>query len=188
MHSKKVRWAFSGENTVIRYLLPVFMVLCASAASAQTEPPRPEPLVGVYACAATENDAERLACYDAAVGRMRQAETEGQFVAVDRQQVEAMRRESFGFALPNVANLFSRGGGGEEALDRLEFQVERVSARADGRHIFVMSDGQRWSQVEPRSASNVRAGDTVTVRRAALGSYMLSPERGGAAHRVRREN
>lgn len=172
----------------MRYAITALVLLFAPAAAAQTDsgqPPRPESLEGVYACAEVSDDAQRLACYDAAVGRMRQAESEGQFVAVDRGQVQTMRRESFGLTLPAITNLF--GGGDNDALDSIELQVERVLPRSDGRHVFVMSDGQRWTQVEPRRASNVRAGDTVTVRRAALGSYMLVGERGGLAHRVRRE-
>jgi len=172
----------------MRYVTAALVILCAAPAAAQdqqTEPP--QVVAGVYACAGVSNDAERLACYDNAVGRMRQAESEGQFVAVDRERAEVLRRESFGFTLPSVANLFG-GRGGDEVLDRIELDVERVLTRADGRHIFVMADGQRWVQVEPRRTSNVRAGDSVIVRRASLGSFMLVSERGGAAHRVRREN
>lgn len=174
----------------MRYALTALLILFASPAAAQSDsaqPPRPEALAGVYACAEIQDDAQRLACYDASVGRMRQAETEGQFVAVDRQQAESMRRESFGFSLPSITNVFRGGGDGEE-LDRVELQVDRILTRADGRRIFVMADGQRWVQVLAERASNVRAGDRVTVRRAALGSFMLVSERGGSAHRVRREN
>jgi hypothetical protein len=164
----------------------VVLILAAAPAAAQTEPdqPTPEALSGVYACAGIQTDAERLACYDAAVGRMRQAETEGQFVAVERAHVETMRRESFGFSLPSVGNLFGRG---DDEINRVELEIARVIGQADGRHVFVMSDGQRWVQIEPRRTGNVRPGDTVTIRRAALGSFMLVSERGGAAHRVRRE-
>lgn len=173
----------------MRYGIAALIFMAAPAAFAQTDSapsPRPEPLAGVYVCVEIADDSQRLDCYDAAVGRMRQAESEGQFVAVDREQVQTMRREAFGFQLPAVSNLF--GGGHDDGLDRIELQVERVIPRSDGRHVFVMSDGQRWAQIEARRANNVRAGDTVTVRRAALGSYMLAGERGGSAHRVRREN
>lgn len=174
----------------MRYVMAALVILCSASTTAHAQDQQaqsPEALAGVYACAGLADDAERLACYDAAVGRMRQAETEGQFVAVDRQQAESMRRESFGFSLPSITNVFRGGDGGGE-LDRVELQVDRILTRSDGRHIFVMADGQRWVQIEPRRTSNVRSGDTVTVRRAALGSFMLVSERGGAAHRVRREN
>ena len=171
----------------MRYVLAA-LVLLGSSATAQEQAPPPDqgPLADVYACADITADADRLTCYDNAVGRVREAQTQGQFVAVDRNQVQAMRRESFGFSLPNLANLLSSRGNGDEDVDRVELQVERVIAHGDGRSTFVMSDGQRWVQVDTRR-SNVQAGDTVVVRRAALGSFMLLPERSRAALRVRRE-
>ncbi len=164
----------------------------ATAAGAQTslsQPLTPEALANVYRCAEEQADAARLACYDAAVGRLQQAQNEGQLVAVDRQQVANIERESFGFRLPSFASMIPRIGDddGDPGLDEIQLTVERVSARAHGRYAFVMTDGQVWTQVQAQRPYNVRAGDTVTIRRAALGSYMLAPSRSGAAHRVRRE-
>lgn len=156
----------------------------SGVAAAQQVQPTPAALERAYACAAIVEDGARLACYDEAVGRLREAEASGQVVALDRGRVETLRRESFGFQLPNLANLLPEGEGG---MERLEMTVERVTRNAVGRHTFVMTNGQSWSQVDPQSASNVRPGDTITIRQAALGSFMLSPQR-GAAHRVRREN
>ena len=171
----------------------ILALLSVSAAAAQTpqggDPQAtPEVLSGVYSCTEIVDAAARLTCFDAAVGRLRAAETQGQVVAVDRSRVETMQRESFGFNLPQLSRLLPRlGGGGDDPLASVEAQVERIIGRPDGRHVFVLADGQRWAQLESVSARNVRPGDTVTIRRAALGSYMLSSSRGGAAHRVRRE-
>lgn len=156
--------------------------------SATAQQNQPDPLTPVFACAEVSGDTERLACYDRAVREVRQAANEGRFVAVDRAQVETMRRDSFGFNLPSIASLIPRLSSGDEALDELALEVQGVSTHPDGRHTFEMANGQRWTQIEPRSARNVRAGDAVTVRRASLGSYMMSSSRGGAAHRVRRVN
>lgn len=166
-------------------------VLWASAAQAQTTPETPETLRQVYACADISEDAARLACYDQSIGRLRAAESEGQVVAVDRAQMQTIERDAFGFSLPSIANILTRRGNNDgdadrDIVERIEMEVARVASRLDGRHSFVMTNGQSWIQIQPNSASNVRPGDTITIRRAALGSYMLSPER-GAAHRVRRE-
>jgi hypothetical protein len=160
--------------------------LGASVAAAQTAAPTPEVLDRVYQCASVTDDAQRLACYDGAIARLRTAESQGEIVAVDRQRAETVQRESFGFHLPNLASLLPSAG--DEDLERIETQVERVSSAGQGRYRFVLANGQNWAQAETRSVHNVRAGDTVTIRRAALGSYMLVSERGGAAHRVRRED
>ncbi len=173
----------------MRFLAVTLLIAGAEAASAQPAP-TPEALANVYACAQTQADAARLACYDEAVGRLRQAETQGQIVAVDRAQVASIERESFGFTLPSLASLIPRFGGGEAQAgpDGIEMEVARIIERPTGRLSFVMADGQIWTQVEAQRARNVRAGDTVTVRRAALGSFVLLPPSGAAAQRVRREN
>lgn len=171
-------------------LAVVFMAAAAGSASAQSSetPPPSAEVEALYACAQIADDAARLACYDGATARMRQAQTEGRFVAVDRAQVETMQRESFGFSLPSIANLMPRLGGGDDAgLESVALEVERIYGRSDGHAVFVMTNGQRWEQVDTRSPRNIRPGDTVTVRRASLGSFMLVGTRGGTAHRVRRQ-
>lgn len=160
------------------------LAVCSSAAAQDAPTPdSPEALNQLYACAAVAEDAARLACYDSAAGRLRQEQTEGRLVAIDRVQAEALQRESFGFELPSLASLMPRLGGDSEEV---EAQVSRLIGQSNGAVTFVMNDGQRWTQIESRSARNVRPGDTVHIRRAALGSYMLVAEH-GPSHRVRRE-
>jgi hypothetical protein len=158
--------------------------------AAWAEPERggtPEALTAVYQCAAIPTESERLTCYDAAVRRLRDAETQGDVVAVDRQQADQVRRESFGLSLPGLVNIFQGNGHHFEPIDNVQMQVERIAGAGNGRSRFIMSNGQSWVQVEPRSAANVRAGDTITIHRGAFGSYFLTPARGGEGHRVRRE-
>jgi hypothetical protein len=131
-----------------------------------------------------------LACFDAAVGRLRQAEQQGEFAGVDRAQATAVERDSFGFRIPSLSRLMPRLGGRDREdseIDNVQMTVERVIERANGYHAFVMTNGQVWTQVQAERASNVRPGVDVTVRRALAGSYMMSSARGGSAHRVRRE-
>ncbi|MBL8551951.1 MAG: hypothetical protein JNJ73_18325 [Hyphomonadaceae bacterium] len=172
----------------------------------------PSALARVYACAETRDEGERLACYDAAVGRLRQAESGGDFVAVDRARVEEVERDSFGFNLPSLSRLVPRFNLGarsaarpetaasaiaapatagpdrdEDGLNRVQAVIERVSDRGNGRHAFILTNGQIWTQVEAQRTGNVQAGDSVTIRRASMGSFRLISDRGGAGHRVRRE-
>jgi hypothetical protein len=168
-------------------LLFALLFFSAGTAAAQTE--RPQQLSQAYSCRPIQDVAERAACYDRAIDELMAAEQQGEFVAVDRGRVEAAQRESFGFNLPSISSLIPRiGGGGSIELEALELQVERVVTLPDGRRMFVMTDGQRWTQVEAQRSGNVRAGDAVTVRRAAVGTFMLVSERGGAGHHVRRQN
>ena len=159
-----------------------------SAAYAQTPAPTPQALADVYACAQVQDGAQRLQCYDGAVGRLRQAATQGQVVAVDRAQAEELERDSFGFHLPSLSRLLPTLEGGDREIDNVQMTVARIRVSPHGYHTFVMENGQMWEQVEAQRARNVRVGDVVTIERAALGSFRLVSSRGGAGHRVRRQN
>jgi len=50
-----------------------------------------------------------------------------------------------------------------------------------------MSNGQVWVQIDDENARNAREGGAVTIRRASMGSYLMSVEAGGPAIRVRRQ-
>jgi hypothetical protein len=164
-----------------------FSALVPAVALAQ-EPPAPTPQVlsDVYTCSQLQDDDQRLQCYDGAVGRLRQAETQGQVVAVDRAQAAEIERDSFGFHLPSLGRLLPNLEGGDREIDNVQMTVSVVRRSPTGYHTFQMDNGQTWTQVEPDSARNVRAGDVITIERAALGSFRLSSSRGGSAHRVRR--
>lgn len=165
----------------------VIFTLFAAAAAAQTPPQqRAGVLDQVYACASVSGETERLACYDQAVGRLRQAQTSGEVVAVDRAQAEEIERDAFGFSLPSLPRLFGRERDAEPTFTELQLEIARVERRADLSSRFTMSNGQVWSQVGTDSVRHVRPGGAVTIRRAAMGSFLMSVEAGGAAIRVRR--
>lgn len=161
-----------------------FSFFFAAPANAQ-QSASPSALRDVYACASITDGTQRLACYDAAVGHLQQAESQGRVVTVDSDQVATLERESFGFSLPSIGALLRRNPTATPQVDRVEMQVERIVSHLDGTHSFVMTNGQVWTQIEPASANNVEPGDSIAIRRATLGSFMLSPE-SGRAHRVRR--
>jgi hypothetical protein len=179
---------------------PVFMSLvatlaCAGAAAAQESPATASPpnvLAKVYACAAVPEAQARLACFDAEVAALRTAETEGQFAAVDATRARQIQRESFGFSLPSLPQLGlptfrrpSEGGPPEENLDSQSMKIARLG-RFDGRTSFIMENGQVWVLVEAQENRNAKAGAEVNIRKAALGSFLMSVEAGGRALRVRR--
>lgn len=171
----------------MRLVLFLFAALFAGPAFAQA-PATPAQLRDVYACRDIADPAQRLACFDAAVGRLAQAQQSGEFAAIDREGQAEVERDAFGFRLPSLSRLLPFAGDREAAPapQSQQFEIARIVPLANGYHAFVMSNGQRWRQLEAQSARNVRAGQTVTIRRAALGSFLLIPD-SGAAHRVRRE-
>jgi len=178
-----------------------FVAFAVGPAAAQPQQPQPNPgvLDQVYACASINDEAQRLACYDGAVGRMREAQTSGNLVAVDRQQAEELDRDAFGFHLPSLSRLFGGGGGASastdsasaerpqfERVDRMQLEIARISMRRDGTAIFTMTNGQVWSQIDNENPRMARVGGQVTIRRGTMSSYLMSIEAGGPALRVRR--
>ena len=160
--------------------------VCAGTAAAQTAPAtQPQALDRVYACASVADEHERLACYDAAVGRLREAQTSGNLIAVDRVQAQQISREAFGFSLPSLPRLFNFGPG--EEFSEVASTIASIEHRGDGKAVFTLANGQVWSQIDTGANGRARPGGEVHVRRATLGSFMLSVEAGGRAIRVRRQ-
>lgn len=173
-----------------------FIAFAGPVAAQERTPASPNVLNQVYACRDIADEAQRLACYDGAVGRLQEAQNSGGLVAVDRQQAQEMDRESFGFHLPSLSNIFGGGGGNDsqsaastprfERVDNIPMEIASVVHRRNSPSTFTMTNGQVWVQIDDEVARNVRQGGRVTIRRASLSSYLMSVEAGGPAIRVRR--
>lgn len=146
--------------------------------------PRAAVLQALTACRAISDNAARLACFDRESLALDQAEQAGQVVVVDRAQVEQTRREIFGFSL-NLP-ILSRGVQAEE-INSVSGVLRSARQGADGKWVITLEDDAVWRQVDSESlASRPRPGAAVEIRRATLGSYMLTVN-GGRVLRVRRE-
>lgn len=156
-----------------------------SGQTAELPQQRPETLQRLVACRAMTDNAARLACYDAAAGALDTAERQGDLVVIDRAQANETRRQLFGFELPTVSHLF-RGGDGAD-LQAIETTLQSASQAGEGKWVFRLADGGVWRQIdsEPVNFRN-RAGQEVRVRRASLGSFLLTVG-GSRAVRVRRQ-
>lgn len=163
-------------------------IACAAPASAQQGQNTPPVLDQVYACASIAEGEARLACYDAAVGRLREAQSSGNLVAVDREQAQEIERDAFGFSLPSLPRIFgrSRDEPAAETVAEMRLEIASVVRRRNGPATFTMTNGQVWTQIDDEIARNAREGGAVTIRRATLGSFLMSVDAGGPAIRVRR--
>lgn len=174
-----------------------FIALAGSVAAQEQAAPTPNVLDQVYGCRAITDEAQRLACYDGAVGRLQEAQNTGNLVAVDRGQAQEMDRDAFGFSLPSLSRIFGGGGGGGnspsattpqfERVDNIQMQIAGVTHRRNMPSTFRMTNGQVWVQIDDEVARNVREGGQVTIERASMGSYLMRVEAGGPAIRVRRQ-
>ncbi len=176
------------RNTLHACVIVTSWALAAGLAAAQSAPGPAStpagPLAAVYACADEADDARRLACFDAAVGGLRAAETQGTVAVLDAARVESVQREGFGFSLPSLPQLRLPGGG--SAVESVTLELSSVSVAPDGRATLRMSNGQVWRQLEPERLRGARPGSAVTVSQGALGSFVATVEGQRANFRVRR--
>jgi hypothetical protein len=166
--------------------LALAIAACGGVASAQTaSQARPELLSRLVACRAVADGAARLACYDQTTEALDSAERQGEVVVVDRAQVTAARRQLFGFQLPSVS-LFEPGEA-TEPINEIETTLTRANLIGEGRWLFTLADGTVWRQIDSERVSfRNQAGEPVRVRKASLGSFLLTAG-GSRAVRVRRQ-
>ena len=177
---------FSGALKATAGAAVLATVLAAGGAASAQVMRRAEILERLAACRADADAASRLACYDRVAGELDQAERSGQVVVMDRAQVQDAKRRTFGLQLPNF-DLFERGPETEQ-VQNVVLTIERAQRAADGKWIFTMTDGQVWRMIDGRDpVPSPRAGQTIEIRRASLGSFMGVLQGQRAAIRVRRE-
>lgn len=161
-------------------LLLLSPLTLAGPVSAQDQPS--ESLATLMSCRAIQAQMERLQCYDTATAALAAREQAGEVVVVDRSELQATERRLFGFTLPSLP-LLSRGN--TEPVEALTTTLVSASQQSAGKWVFRLSDGSVWRQTDSQAVrSTPRAGAEVTVRRAAMGSFMLDP---GAGRSVRVE-
>ena len=141
----------------------------------------------VVDCRSVGDAAERLKCFDTAVAVLAEAQAADDLAVVSKKDMREARRGLFGLSLPRL-KLF---GGGEdddegESNEFRELTSTIASARQGARgYVFSLPDGAVWEQTDNTYLGNVREGQTVVIRRAALGSYMATVGTSRAA-RVKR--
>lgn len=125
---------------------------------------------GLADCRQLTDDRQRLACYDNLAG----------LAAPAGSTPEAL----FGLEATESAKLLQRRLG-EEPVEVLQQAVTTVAADRYGKLRITLANGQAWEQTDS-DRLNLKPGDTVTIRRAALGSFLLTGPSGPRSIRVRR--
>jgi hypothetical protein len=152
-------------------------------------------------CAGVSDDRARLACYDGIFSKP---------AAADRDSAPAVpasgaaRAETAVSSTPAAATAaaasspqddFGLSDTAKRARDpekakelipqSMSEKVASVGRRPTGELVVTLDNGQVWVQIETTTMARISAGDTVTIRKAALGSYQLvSPNK--VTVRVRR--
>lgn len=128
-------------------------------------------------CSRIQQNGERLACFDRAVAYL-----QGSGKDVPAPSAES----SFGLqtSVTDVRAAPVKPEQSEAMLSSVTASVSDVSATRDGLRI-ALDNGQTWRQINGSTPFAPKAGDRVTVRRGAFGSFLMDVPNGPAL-RVKR--
>lgn len=165
----------------------MLLVMVAAPALAAPKPlaaGRAAAFQAVLDCRGVTDGAARLACYDAAAGRMGEAEAKGDIVVVDRALATTVHREAFGLPVPSLNFLTKMVQAGD--VDRIEGVVRSARADAYRKWTFELEDGAVWRQIDGDLGLPPHAGSKVAIRHGAIGSFLMNVD-GQAAIKVHRD-
>lgn len=149
----------------------IFTRLCASGAlcftatlaAAGTLPPQLE------ACAALRRDAERLLCYDKAVAQSRSGADTAPAPTAENM---------FGANSDVLAAKVHQGDVKREEIKQISGIVTSLHRGSDGMIQLGLDNGQTWRQQDADVKLNIAEGDSVTIVRAALGTFRITDKTG----------
>lgn len=130
------------------------------------------PTAAFMACAAEKDDAQRLACFDAAVAQAQAQPAPPAAAAAVAAAPTLTKEEKFGL----------RGDLKEEKakqapelveLESVTGKVTKLAAKPYGQLIVTLDNGQVWYEIQANTGLRVRVGDQVTIKAGALGSYLM---------------
>jgi len=176
----------------VRALLPLLGSIVASLLPAAMPVAHASTEQASRSCATVADDRTRLACYDALwrdaaaqPSEMSVAPAPANGAAAAPQVAAAAVDPMDDFGLSEAAKRARDPGKGGDANSSISGVVTTVRRQPAGELIVTLENGQVWTQLSVDTRARVAIGDTVTIRRAALGSYMLVTAHGYAT-RVRR--
>lgn len=182
------KWLFAGALSATTVLTAG---LCAPAVAQEIDRRKaltapPAIYIELVACKDLVDPTARLACYDEKVTALQTAQSTNQVVIADREQVREARRGLFGLTLPRI-KLFDGDGDEGDQIEQVEGIIESARTIRTGKWLIRLEDGAVWQQTEPPRSTMRRpkAGDSITIERAALGSY-LAKVNDGRGFKVKR--
>lgn len=156
------------------FLIAAFM---GSSAFAQNDEnvARPKVYQELVDCRQINDTAQRLACFDGASAKMEQAAAARDIVILDRAEVRKTKRSLFGFFLPRLP-FFDDDE--KDEFTRIESTFASVAPIGFGKYQFDIPDGGTWQTLEP-TRSVLREGRELTIKRGAVGGFLMQVGNGG---------
>lgn len=149
-------------------------LLAGAASAAPQQSVAGNPLVErVIECKKLPDEHSRVLCYDQAVDALSQATATGSVVVIDKAEVRQTRRSLFGFSLPKMP-LFRGDTTQDDEPDEIEAKIASVRGLGYDKYLIVLDSGARWQTTEADSfGATPRPGDTIRIKKGALGAYFL---------------
>lgn len=171
-------------------LLSLLAIIPGAQAAPKRQQPRPAIFTDLLQCRSMTDDKQRLACFDRQVGAMETAAQRDEVVVLDKGELNKTRKTLFGFSFPKLPFL---GGGDdddraqaqEEGFDHIVAKIASVRNLGYGKWQIGLEDGAQWATTEAITNGAPKPGQSIEIKRAAMGSFMSKIE-GGRAVRIKR--
>lgn len=121
------------------------------------------------ACAGLRRDAERLLCYDKAIAQIRSGAAEAPPPSAENM---------FGANSAVLDVKAHEDGVKREELRQITGSVTSLRRGDDGMIQLVLDNGQVWRQQDADIRLMIDKGDTVTIARAAMGTFRITDKSG----------
>jgi hypothetical protein len=149
--------------------LLVSLGLVPATAAAQQEAP-PTIVQRLLSCRQIADGAQRLACFDRESAHVSAGLQSRELVIIDKERARTASRSVFGFSIPNFGGLF----GSRNEVSSIESTIRSARSNPYGGYTVALADKSVWSQTDDSPLGfPPRGGDPVTIRRGALGSFVM---------------
>ncbi len=172
------------------WIMAVPLLAGPAQAATKAQQPQAEIFTNLLQCRTITSDTERLACFDGQVGAMEVASQRDEVVVLDKSELNKTRKTLFGFAFPKLPFLGDGEGDDdkpreEEGFSHIEAKIANLRSLGYGKWQIELEDGAQWMTTEAVTGRDPKVGQTIEIRRAAMGSFMGKVE-GGRAVRMKR--
>lgn len=150
-------------------ILLTSLPLTPAAAATQEEAP-PYSVQRLLGCRQIADAAQRLACFDRESAPVNASLQSRELVIIDKEKARTASRTVFGFSVPNFGGLF----GSKNEVSSIQSTVRSARRMPYGGYTLALADGSIWSQTDDSPLGfPPKGGDPVTIRRGALGSFVM---------------
>jgi hypothetical protein len=127
------------------------------------------------------DDAQRLACYDAAFGKPTHTAAAANAPVAPMAPAAAAATATVATAAataPAAAKTGTTSGSAPALPQTFKSPVTALGKSADGRFIATLENGQQWLQLEHDSRVELKVGESVTLNKMVMGNYEMTTHTG----------